>query len=227
MADWPRIIEIFTGRHRRVRQVSLRAKNTPQAIIKRITETVDVLDKRIEFLRVKIQEEKDMVKEKIRIGDKRLALSFLKTSKGYEKARETVIRRKDSVVCMQRVIEESTFNKIALDAIKLTHTFMKEAKMPKLEDVDQMLEEIVSTRNEMDEMLTEASTALQPVFDEDELERELDEILSSQPHQASASSSFPQPNQHYSPVIKYRQHLIDDPSPLQKEDQEDSILLLN
>ncbi len=98
-------------------------------------------------------------------------MSSLKTVKGYEKAREAVIRRKDSVICIRGVIEESTFNKIALDAIKVTHEFIKAAKMPKIEEVDQMIEDIVNTRDEMNEMLTEASTALEPVFDQDELEK--------------------------------------------------------
>ncbi len=223
MADWNRIVEIFVGRRPSAAPARRRQEqNNPHVVIKKIASTIDLLDKRIDFLLVKIKEEKEIVRLKLRNGDRQLALSSLRMVKGHEKSREAIIRRKDAVIAVRTAIEESAFNKVALDAIKATHTYLKSTKMPSVEDVDNMIEDIVDIRTQTDQMLTDISTALEPVYDEDDLEKELDELMGVPEPAKVVSTVSSAPRRKSPPVVKI---IDEDPSPLQRE--EDEIILSN
>jgi len=224
MADWPRLVEIFAGR----RSTTTRSRRSAgydatQTVVRKISDTTEILDSRIRFLYAKIQEGKQTVRANLAKGDRQLALSNLRMVKGHEKAREVVIRRKDSVSAMRAVIEESKFNKIALDAIKTTHQFIKEAKMPKVEEVDQMIDDIVCARDEVNEMLMEASTALEPVYDEDELGRELDELLELSPPPPSETKVVSRGRPPTASAAVAAE--AEDPSPSRRDDGEELLLL--
>lgn len=230
MADWPRIVEIFAGRKPHKQQwqplKSRPAHTNPHIVISKISYTIEILEKRIDFLMAQFKEARENARAKLRSKDRQMALLYLRTSKGYEKARDSTIRRMDAVLSMRNTIEESTFNKMALDAIKVTHEFLKTAKMPKLDDVDRMVEDIVTARDEADQILTDVSSSLEPVFDESDLERELDE-LDEIMDSASATATTPTRELRFITTDPSKQRFLEeDPSPLQREDDDQSGLIL-
>jgi hypothetical protein len=222
MADWSRVVEIFAGRSQKA-VTRQKEKRGLQTTIATIAHTIEILEKRIQFLHFQINEAKKDALAKGKKGDRQLAISCLLYAKNREKARQNAIRHKDNIVSIRGAIEESTFNKLALDAIKSAHTFFKKTKMPKMEEVDQMLDDIVNIKDDNEQMLAEVSDRLQPVYDEDDLEKELDELMepeavvpayrTSVVNSAASASVAPPPRKHRIPDV-----ILEDPSPIQEEE---------
>jgi len=145
----------------------------PKDAIAKLRETLDMLQKREDYLQTKVQKELLVAKQNA-TKNKRTALAALKRKRAYESqidkmqgARTTIETQVIAIENMTVALEAMSAMKTGAKAMASIHNHMK------VEDVDDTMEEI---REQMD-MANEINDAIaQPIgeqFDEEELEEEL------------------------------------------------------
>jgi len=153
-------------------------KKAPQAkeSIAKLRETIDMLEKREQFLQKKIDKETSDAKKNMQLKNKRAALMCLKRKKTYESQLDKLSGARMTIEQQVMTLEGANVSLEAMNAMKMGATSMKAIhKNMKVEDVDNIMDDI---RDQMD-VANEINDAIsQPlgteIMDEDELLSELE-----------------------------------------------------
>jgi len=146
--------------------------------ISKLRETIDVLDKREQFLMKKVEKETALAKDYMKKKNKSAALACLKRKKVYESQIEKLSAARMTIETQSMTIEGAQVNLEAMTAMKLGASSMKTIhKDLNIDKVDDTMDEI---REQMD-VANEISDAIsQPlggtVIDDDDLLAELDDL---------------------------------------------------
>lgn len=151
---------------------------TPKEGITKMRETLEMLEKRENYLQSKIEHETAEARKFMAAKNKRAALMCLKKKKTYEAQIEKISGATMTIQTQLMAIEGANVSLQTLEAMNLGAKVMKDLhKNMTVEDVDKTMEEIQTQM----EIATEIETAIaQPlgntVFDEDELDAELEAL---------------------------------------------------
>merc|ERR1719171_1118734 len=144
--------------------------------IEKLTETLEMLEKREAHLQKKMVEEMNKAKEYTRQKNKRAALQCLKRRKMYEDQADTLANQQLRLYDQKLMLEGAKATAETVNAMKATAGALKTMqKQTKLDDVDKTMDEI----NEQTENMRQIQEALgQPTgiaaeIDDDELDAEL------------------------------------------------------
>jgi len=153
-------------------------KPKPLEAIGKLNESITMLNKKQEFIEKKIEREVITAKKYCKTN-KRLALQSLKKKKLYEKQILDLDGMIFNLEQQKITLESATLNVEILNTMKTGATTMKNmSNGMTVDDVDDVVDDV---REQMD-IANEISEAVSQdfgfnVFDEDELEQELDELL--------------------------------------------------
>jgi len=146
---------------------------TPKEALGKLKETLDMLQKREDYLQTKVQKELVIAKQNA-TKNKRTALAALKRKRAYESqmekmagARSTIETQVIAMENMSVAIETLTAMKMASKAMAGIHNNMK------IEDVDDTMEEISEQMAMANEINDAISQPIGEQVDEEELEEEL------------------------------------------------------
>eukprot|EP00126_Sphaerothecum_destruens_P009590 Sdes_comp20543_c0_seq1m15250 len=157
-----------------------KAKKAPPAkeSIQKLRETLELLEKRENYLEKKIENEL-LVAKKNASKNKRIALMALKRKKTYEAQIEKITGARMTIETQVLTIENANVNLEAMNAMKMGAATMKNIHgTMTIEKVDETMDEI---REQMDVANEIGDAISQPVgfgidFDDEELNAELDEL---------------------------------------------------
>jgi len=155
-----------------------KAAPSPKESIAKLRETVDMLEKREQYLQKKCDQQTAEAKKFMQQKNKRAALMCLKRKKTYEAQVEKLAGARMTIETQVMTLEGANVNLEAMNAMKMGATTMKAIHRDMdVDKVDDTMEEI---REQMD-IANEISDAIaQPlggeVFDDDELLNELEEL---------------------------------------------------
>eukprot|EP01104_Vermistella_antarctica_P018977 TRINITY_DN7235_c0_g1_i1.p1 TRINITY_DN7235_c0_g1~~TRINITY_DN7235_c0_g1_i1.p1 ORF type:complete len:219 (+),score=82.64 TRINITY_DN7235_c0_g1_i1:218-874(+) len=154
-----------------------RAAPTPTETIDKLQATLELMEKREVFLQKKIEKEVKFAQQNA-TKNRRGALMALKRKKSYEQQIERLLGARMTLEQQQDTIHNAQMNLKVFDAMKAgAQTIKREHRNMSIDDVDDIMDDI---REQMD-VAEEISNAIsQPLgtdmFDEDELEAELEEL---------------------------------------------------
>merc|ERR1719171_2723120 len=147
--------------------------------IEKLTETLEMLEKREAHLQKKMVEEMNKAKEYTRQKNKRAALQCLKRRKMYEDQADTLANQQLRLYDQKLMLEGAKATAETVNAMKATAGALKTMqKQTKLDDVDKTMDEI-NERTENMRQIQEAlghPTGIAAEIDDDELDAELEEL---------------------------------------------------
>eukprot|EP01134_Creolimax_fragrantissima_P003577 CFRG3577T1 len=157
-----------------------KAKKAPPASesIQNLRQTQDMLSKRQTHLNKKISDELDTAKRLNKAGNKKGALQALKRKKQYEVHADRIDGTLNSLEAQILAIEGASMNKLAFDALRNgAATMKKEQNNMKLEDIDNVMDDVQEQMEVADEIGQALSQGFgNSMYDDDELLNELEEL---------------------------------------------------
>lgn len=149
------------------------------ATLEKLTETLEMLEKKESLLLKKVTEEVERAREFTRARNKRAAIQCLKRKKLYEQHVENLgnfqLRIHDQMI----MLEAAKATTETVDALRTGAAAMKAMqKATNIDDVDKTMDEINEQTENMKQIQEALSTpiGIAADFDEDELEAELEEL---------------------------------------------------
>ena len=135
------------------------------------------LEKREEHLQTKVNKSLKNAKSKSRKKDKKGALFELKKKKMLENQLQSIQGKRINVETQIMALEDAHLNTETLKAMKSSSRALKQTvKESDLEKVDELMEEMNEVMEQVKEMDEAMQQPLGPIFDDDELQAELDEL---------------------------------------------------
>jgi len=149
----------------------------PKDSIAKLRETLDMLEKREQFLQKKIDGQTAEAKKFMAAKNKRAALMCLKRKKTYEGQIEKISGARMTIEQQAMTLEGANVSLEAMNAMKLGAASMKAIHRDiNIDTVDDTMEEIREQMELANEINEAISTPLGEVVDEDELLSELEEL---------------------------------------------------
>jgi len=156
-------------------------KETPQDAIAHLRDSIEMLDKREEFLNKKIQEQLALAKKYNAAGNKRMAVSALKRKKMLMDQQQKIAGARDKIEQQMYAIEGAKTNMEALRTMQKGTSALKDIhKDMTAEKVDQVMDDMQDQLDVEDQISQAFGQQIGDVIDEDELLGELDEIEEGQ-----------------------------------------------
>ena len=149
----------------------------PNQSIAVLSDAIDTLQKREIHLHKQSAAALAQARQKSKVKDKRGALFQLRRKKMFEKELDSIAGRKQNMEIQKLTIETAMGNKenlkIMKDTQKTLSTLVDEKTVEDADEVFAQIEENQATSNELDELL---GRPLGPLYDDDELLAELEEM---------------------------------------------------
>jgi len=169
----------------------------PKESISKLRETLDMLEKREQFLQKKCEQQVTEAKKFMAQKNKRAALMCLKRKKTYEQQIEKLSGARMTIESQVMALEGASVSLEAMNAMKMGATSMKtihkDINIDKVDDTMDEIREQMDIANEINDAI--ATPLGGEVFDEDELLGELEDLeqesLDEQLLQVTPASKLP------------------------------------
>ena len=152
-------------------------QTTPDDSIKRLKETIAILEKREEHLKERVEAEKKIARQH-GTKNKRAAFLALKRKKAYESQIETLENTRLNLDQQVLTLEQSILSMLVTESmVDASNSLKRVQRDMKIDDVEKTVEQVqeqVEVAKELSDALARPITG--EVYDEDELERELAEL---------------------------------------------------
>jgi len=150
-----------------------------QESIQRLRDAEQNLEKREKFLEKQAGACLEEAKRKSAAKDKRGALFQLKKKKMYETQMEQIYGKKSNIETQILALENAGITGDVVTAMQHGERALRQTlAQHKIEKVEDVMESITETMDQADELSEALSAPIGPVYDEDALEAELDELES-------------------------------------------------
>jgi charged multivesicular body protein 4 len=150
---------------------------SPQEMMATMKETLQMLEKREEFLQKKVDTQIQEAKVALQKKDKKKAMVCLKKKKLYDAEIEKLGATRVNLETQIMAIENGMVTMSAMEAMKIGATAMKRLNNHmKIEDVDEFMQDIQEQFQLAEEISNAIATPLGGPFDEDDLLAELEEL---------------------------------------------------
>jgi len=150
-----------------------------QESIQRLRDAEQNLEKREKFLEKQAAACLEEAKRKSHAKDKRGALFQLKKKKMYETQMEQIYGKKSNIETQILALENAGITGDVVTAMQHGERALRQTlAQHKIEKVEDVMESITETMDQADELSEALSTPIGPVYDEDALEAELEDLES-------------------------------------------------
>jgi len=148
-----------------------------QESIQRLRDAEQNLEKREKFLEKQAAACLEEAKRKSQAKDKRGALFQLKKKKMYETQMEQIYGKKSNIETQILALENAGITGDVVTAMQHGERALRQTlAQHKIEKVEDVMESITETMDQADELSEALSTPIGPVYDEDALEAELEDL---------------------------------------------------
>lgn len=144
------------------------------ATVTLLKESISSLEKRRDFIQKTIDQERETARDWLKKGNKQKALTHMKKLKLYEKETSIIEGNIYNLETQRLTIESFVTTKNIIEVMKQSSEVLKQG--PDQEQVSDLVDNINESIQVQQEVSEELSRPIGPVFDEDELLGELEEL---------------------------------------------------
>jgi len=142
--------------------------------VRLLKESISSLEKRHVFLDKNIEQERETARDWLKKGNKQKALTHMKKLKLYQKEADIIDGNIYNLETQRLTIESFATTKNIIEVMKQSSQVLKQG--PDQEQVSDLVDDINESIQIQQEVAEELSRPIGPVFDEDELLGELEEL---------------------------------------------------
>jgi len=164
-----------------------------RAAIAKANEAIDLATKRIEYDDRKIDEYKKLAVAELRAGRKPRALAALRNKKRFERDQDKYAACAGVLLEQKLALEGCALDNIVVDALRSASTAMQRASVAApIADIERLMESLETHMQHANDVSAEMARPVGAVpLDDDDLERELDELVASDPVLSAAATPRP------------------------------------